>query len=145
MKKILLYTVISIFLFTIFISLSGCGGGVLLPDLVAVNPTSITGWCNVDDSGNLSIYIKNQGDAPAGSFTVKIEWGYIDVGEIEGPTPQTIPVNGLGVEDTEILTIPGCTGGYFGHDWSYTIYVDSGNDVEESNEDNNIQNGSCVR
>ena len=122
----------------LLLGLAGCFPGIPLPDLVPDNPPGMAGYCNVDDSNNLIVYVKNQGeaDAPASSVTVQFSLSS-GVQEIMG-TVGAIPV---GQTKSVSIAIPA---GCFNPDCGFTITVDSGEDILESQELNNSVNGSCV-
>jgi len=47
--------------------MAGCVPETLKPDLIPANPEGWAGFCDIDDSGNLVVHIKNQGLATAES------------------------------------------------------------------------------
>jgi len=119
-------------------ALIGCFSNIPLPDLVPDNPAGMAGYCNVDDSNNLIVYVKNQGEADAPASSVKVQFNLSSgVQEFFG-TVEVIPV---GETKSVSFTIPfGC----FNPDCDFTITVDSGENVLESQELNNSVNGSCI-
>jgi subtilase family serine protease len=109
----------------------------LQPDLVPVNPDNWAGFCDIDDSGNLVVNIKNQGLAPAESSHVKVDFG--QYGE------SVKVVSSLGVGDTTSIIIPfPVTGNCFDPDCGFEITVDANDEIDESNELNNSQIGNCI-
>jgi len=129
------------FLFLLILTvmaLVGCIPPTLLPDLVPANPTGMFGYCNVDDSNNLIVYVKNQGDADAPASLVKVQF-YLTSGLQEFSTPiDPIPV---GETKSVSFAIPS---GCFNPDCNFIITVDSGEEISESSELNNtIVNGTC--
>ena len=117
-------------------ALSGCA-----PDLVPVpDPRPGHDFCKVvaegPDKGKLVVTVKNQGNykAPASTTTVEFSPG----GPSQLATPP-IPVSGT--VDLQPLSIPAeC----FNADCDFKITVDSGNQIKESNEENNTANGVCL-
>jgi len=67
-------------------ALAGCIPPTLLPDLVPANPPGMFGYCNVDDSNNLIVYVKNQGEADAPASLVKVQF-YLSSGLQEFSAP----------------------------------------------------------
>lgn len=125
-----------IFLLAI-IFLAGCdgnGGNSLKPDLVPFKPLSFPGglgYCSLDDSGNLKVYVENQGNADASGTTVGVKF-YVDNAEIW----KFATVGPISAGDTEVVLIP-IPNGCFNPDCDFTITVDYTNTVIESNELNN--------
>jgi len=97
------------------------------------------GYCNVDDSNNLIVYVKNQGEADAPASLVKVQF-YLSSGLQEF----SAPVGSLLAGETKSVSfvIPlGC----FNPDCNFIITVDSGEDITESSELNNtVVNGICI-
>ena len=120
-------------------ALAGCIPPTLLPDLVPANPPGMFGYCNVDDSNNLIVYVKNQGEADAPASLVKVQF-YLSSGLQEF----SAPVGSLLAGETKSVSfvIPlGC----FNPDCNFIITVDSGEDITESSELNNtVVNGICI-
>jgi subtilase family serine protease len=120
-------------------SLVGCVPPILLPDLVPANPTGMFGYCNVDDSNNLIVYVKNQGEADALASLVKVQF-YLSSGLQEF----SASVGPLLAGETKSVSfaIPlGC----FNPDCNFIITVDSGEDITESSELNNtVVDGICI-
>jgi len=119
-------------------ALAGCWPPALLPDLVPANPPGMAGYCNVDDSNNLIVYIKNQGEADAPASLVKVQF-YLSSGVQEfSSAVEAIPA---GETKSVSFAIPfGC----FNPDCGFTITVDSGEGINESRELNNTVNGNCI-
>ncbi len=120
------------------IALAGCYPTTPLADLVPANPPGMAGYCNVDNSNNLIVYVKNQGEADAPASSVKVQFslssGVQEFSNSVGPllAGETISVS---------FAIPS---GCFNPDCSFIITVDSGEEITESNELNNTVNGTCV-
>ena len=132
---------ISFFIILIFtvIALVGCYPPVPSPDLVPANPPGMSGYCNVDDSNNLIIYVKNQGDADAPASLVKVQF-YLASGLQEFSS--AIVAIPAGETKSVSFAIPS---GCFNPDCNFIITVDSGEGISESNELNNtVDNGTCI-
>jgi hypothetical protein len=114
--------------------MSGCTPE-LKPDLLPVNPDNWANFCDVDDYGNLSIHIKNQGLADAGPSYLEVHFGQ--------QAPIIIPVSSLLAGETTTIGLP-FPNGCFNPDCDFEIIVDSTNAIDESNELNNSQKGSCL-
>jgi subtilase family serine protease len=115
--------------------MAGCVPETLKPDLIPANPEGWAGFCDIDDSGNLVVHIKNQGLATAESSSVKVTFG--QYGEFIKPVPALM----YGDTTTVLFSIPS---GCFNPDCGFEITVDVLNDVDESNELNNSQTGNCI-
>lgn len=120
-------------------ALVGCIPPTLLPDLVPANPTGMFGYCNVDDSNNLIVYVKNQGEADAPASLVKVQF-YLASGLQElSSAVEAIP---MGETKSVSFAIPS---GCFNVDCNFIITVDSGEGIDESSELNNtVVNGICI-
>ncbi len=115
----------------------GCGNNK--PDLVPANPTGMALFCNIDDQGNLKVYVENQGTAQATGSEVEVNFsmGSGTFTTVRGATGPIAP----GATDDVIINIPlGC----FNPDCDFTITVDVVNTVQESNEGNNTADGRCI-
>jgi len=133
-RKIHSTLIITALLFSMMV-LTGCFSLFPKPDLVPVNPQGLSGFCDLDGSGNLRVYVKNQGDSPAGSSNVRVSFG--QYGEIIKP----VPALGVGETTTVLFPIPA---GCFNPDCGFEITVDVYNEVNESKENNNSQMGNCI-
>jgi hypothetical protein len=121
--------------FLIAVALIGCAGIDLLP----IGRPDLTGppsFCKVDNQGRLIVTVKNQGNANARASTTTVE--FFPGGLFSLPTP-AIPAGGT--VDLAPLNIPA---GCYNPDCEFKITVDSNNQIKESNEGNNIANGSCL-
>jgi len=105
------------------------------PDLT-VTSVSAPSSAGVGDTISVSFTPKNQGDAPSGSFRCRISlstsaWGithsmgYFDADSLTA---------GASRAETESVTVPSVGEGYY----YVTVYVDSNETIDESNEQNNI-------
>jgi hypothetical protein len=112
---------------------STCSCISLQADLV-VDP--VPGFCRRDASGRLIVRIRNQGagDAPPSITRVEFSPG----GVLFLATP-SVPAGGA--TDLPPIDIPA---GCFDSDCDFTITVDSNGNVDESDEGNNIAEGSCI-
>ncbi len=120
-------------------ALVGCYPPVPSPDLVPANPPGMSGYCNVDDSNNLIIYVKNQGDADAPASLVKVQF-YLASGLQEFSS--AIVAIPAGETKSVSFAIPS---GCFNPDCNFIITVDSGEGISESSELNNtVDNGTCI-
>ncbi len=136
MYKRILCPVIIVGLLIGLVAITGCTPPQLKPDLVPANPEGWAGFCDIDDNGNLVVHVKNQGNAPAGSSYVKVDFGP-QLGFFVKP----VPVLSVGETATVLFPIPrGC----FTPDCGFTITVDAHNDIDESNEENNTVMGNCL-
>jgi CARDB len=111
-----------------------------LPDLVPV--PVFAGFCNRDSQGRLIVTVKNQGTAYAEAFIVEVQF---DLGNGLPPVSRFVSSNGglLPGESRDLSPIEspaGCSNS----DCNFTIIVDSGHAVPESNEGNNTAAGNCV-
>jgi len=138
MKSKIIISFLVILILTVIV-LVGCYPNIPLPDLVPANPPGMFGYCNVDDSNNLIVYVKNQGEADAPASLVKVKF-YLTSGVQE----LSASVGSISAGDTESVSfaIPfGC----FNPDCGFDITVDSGDNVNESSELNNTVNGGiCI-
>jgi len=97
------------------------------------------GYCNVDDSNNLIVYVENQGEADALTSMVQVQFDCIG-----GVQEFSASVGTLAVGETKSVSF--ATPSACPHpDCSFTITVDSGGDILESDETNNTVGGTCVR
>ena len=135
MKRIFYLTLIIVITLAGMIIIPGCTPLVPKPDLIEDNnPSDWASFCDFDDE-NLIVYIKNQGTADAGPSTVEVDFGVY--GLISEPVPS------LTVGTTTTILIP-MSHVCYDPDCEFVITVDSSNDIDESNELNNIQTGSCL-
>jgi len=137
MKSKMLIPFLVILILTVM-ALAGCWPPTLLADLVPANPPGMAGYCNVNDSNNLIVYVKNQGEADALSSVVKVQFG-LSSGMQEFSS--TIGAILAGETKSVSFAIPS---GCFNPDCNFSITVDSGLDINESNELNNTVNGNCI-
>jgi len=137
MKKNLYFTFIMLLVILIgLVFVTGCVP-TLKPDLVPANPEGWAVFCDIDDSGNLVVHIKNQGLAPAGSSHVKVDFGQY------GESVKSVPA--LGVGDTTSVTVQfPSAANCFDPDCGFEITVDANEEINESNELNNSQIGNCI-
>ena len=124
--------------FLLTVVLTGCNRQ---PDLLPVKspgqPDNITGFCKVvGNATKVVISVRNQGnaDSPASTTTIDFSPG----GTIQVPT-SAIPA-GASVDLPPVNIPAGC----FDPDCDFKITVDSGNQINESNEANNTTNGRCI-
>ncbi len=116
-------------------SVSSVITGQHLPDLVPFSPlgTSPTAFCRIEGGGKLlRVTIKNQGDADAGPSKTTVTF-------FNKPFTRDTPAITAGgsvdlLFDLPVNCSPNC---------SFTINVDSSNQVNESNKQNNSANGAC--
>jgi len=119
-------------------ALVACTPSIPLPDLVPANPPGMAGYCNVDDSNNLIVYVKNQGEADAPVSWVKVQF-YLTAGVQEFSS--AIVAIPAGETKSVSFAIPS---GCFNPDCGFTITVDSMENILESAELNNTVNGNCI-
>jgi hypothetical protein len=113
----------------------GCLPEIPKPDLLPVNPDNWVNFCDADNSGNLLVHIKNQGTATAGPSTLEVDFGQ------QAPTLMPVPSLLAGGTTTILVPFPyGC----YNPDCDFEITVDSTDVIDESNELNNSQTGSCL-
>lgn len=136
MKRILYLNLIIVLALASMMIIPGCTPEeITKPDLLPVNPGNWVNFCDVDDSGNLRVHIKNQGTAAADPSTLEVDFG--QYGQILEPVPSLL----AGETATILVPIPyGC----FDPDCGFEITVDSAGVIDESNELNNSQTGSCI-
>lgn len=102
-------------------------------DLIPV-PNAYGDYCQLTDQGQLRVIVRSQGKGPAGGSTTAIDFG--DAGTVRVPTPALAP----GASATLVVDIPdGCF-----PDCYFMITVDAGNNVGETDNDNNVASGSCI-
>ena len=107
----------------------------LIPDPLPGLPGPV-GFCRLDGNGKLVIRVRNQGAVEAPASITKIEFSPGGVFLLETPA---IPASGS--VDLGPFNFPaGCSD----PDCDFTITVDFNNQVNESNEGNNIAPGRCV-
>lgn len=131
-----------LFLFLVAAILSGCDGNTS-PDLAPAKPPGNPTFCERDEEGRLYLYVKNQGNAPASSSAVEVEF-FITPGATQKIRAQGV-TGPLGVGETSSSTIyvdipPGC----FNPDCNFNITVDILDEVQEANEQNNTVEASCL-
>lgn len=110
-----------------------------MPDLVPV-PVFV-GFCNRDSQGRLLITVKNQGTAFAGAFIVEVRFdlgGGLLVSRFVSSNGGLLPSESRTLSPIEIPA--GC----FNSDCDFTIIVDSGHVIPESDEVNNIAVDRCI-
>jgi hypothetical protein len=107
----------------------GAGGK---PDLIPA-PDASGGFCRRQDS-KLIVTVRNQGSAAAGTSTTRVDFG---TGSVSQPTPG---IAAGASTDVSFDIPPGC----FSPDCHFRITVDSGGQVDESNEANNTASGACI-
>ena len=135
MKRIFYLTLIIVLTLAGIIITPGCTPLVPKPDLIAVNnPSDWASFCDFDNE-ILRVHIKNQGTADAGPSTVEVDFG--QHGKVSKPVPSLI------VGATTTILIP-MSHVCYDPDCEFVITVDSSNDIDESNELNNSQSGSCL-
>lgn len=104
-----------------------------LPDLIPV-PDANGSFCKRKDS-TLTVTVKNQGTSGAGPSVTEVD--FLAFGKVSMPTPPL----GLGASVDILFPIPpGC----FNPDCEFRITVDANNQVNESNEGNNIAKDICI-
>lgn len=104
-----------------------------LPDLIPV-PDANGSFCNRKEL-TLIVTVKNQGTGGAGPSVTEVD--FFAFGKVSVPTPPLGP----GASVDLLVPIPP---GSFDPDCEFRITVDVNNQVTESNEGNNIGNGSCL-
>lgn len=142
MKRNIHFIIMIVLILVGIMIVTGCVPKIPKPDLVPVNPEGWGGFCDVDYSataagprGDLKVHIQNQGTAPAGSSYVKVSFG--GYGDFVKP----VPALAVGETATVLFPIPIVC---FDPDCSFEITVDLFDQVDESNELNNTQIGTCV-
>ena len=103
------------------------------PDLIPI-PDPKGSFCRRKDS-TLTVTVKNQGDSAAGPSTTQVD--FLVFGKVSQPTPALAP--GASVDLTFQIP-PGC----FNPDCEFVITVDVNNEVDESDEGNNIAKSACL-
>jgi photosystem II stability/assembly factor-like uncharacterized protein len=106
------------------------------PDLLPLNPNperGTAGLCRLKD-GKLVVTIKNQGIADAAGSTTTVDFAN------SGPVFQPISPIRAGSSVDQLFDVPGSC---FGPNCTFKITADSRNEIDESDETNNIANGLC--
>ena len=134
--KRLFYLALTIVLVCMMI-MSGCTPE-LKPDLLPVNPDNWVNFCDVDNYGNLLVHIKNQGTATAGPSTLEVDFGQY------GPLFEPVPSLLAGETITILVPLSVFVAACYDPDCGFEIIVDSEDVIDESNELNNSQTGSCL-
>lgn len=104
-----------------------------LPDLIPV-PDANGSFCKRKDL-TLTVTVKNQGTGGAGPSVTEVD--FFALGKVSVPTP---PLGAGASVDLLFPIPPRC----FDPDCEFRITVDANNQVTESNEGNNIANGTCL-
>jgi len=134
--------VLGMFGLLITVASSGClqTRSIVGPDLMPIkrlNNPDQQGFCDRDKQGRLVISIKNQGSGKAPATTSTIE--FFPGGLFPLSTP---PVAAGGTVTLPPLKIPTTC---FDPDCGFRIIADSGDQLYEFNEINNIADGNCAR
>jgi len=120
---------------TLTVLLSGCS-----PDLVPLGKADLTGppsFCKKDPQSNkLIVTVKNQGRGSAAASTTTVEFN--PGGSFPLPTAA---IAAGGTLDLTPLEIPAAC---YNPDCEFKITVDSAKQINESDEDNNSAEGSCL-
>jgi hypothetical protein len=103
------------------------------PDLIPV-PGPQGSFCQ-GSGGKLMVVVKNQGAGPAGPSATEVDFGRF--GKFTQATPALAP----GASVQLFFAMPA---GCFSPDCSFRITVDVTSQVTETNEANNVANGSCI-
>jgi hypothetical protein len=110
----------------------------LVPSKSPGQPDNIAGFCKVIDKAmKVVVSVKNQGNAGSPVSTTTVQFA---PGQSFNLATPAIPPGGSAHLDA--LNIPAAC---FNPDCNFTITVDSGNQVKESNAKNNTANGRCIR
>ena len=104
-----------------------------VPDLVAI-PDASGSFCRRKDS-TLTVTVKNQGASGAAPSTTQVD--FLAFGKVSMPTPPLAP--GASV-DLLFAIPPGC----FDPNCEFQITVDVNNEVNESEEGNNVVKSACL-
>lgn len=113
-----------------------------LPDLVPSKspgqPDNLAGFCKaIDKTMRVVVSVKNQGNAGSPVSTTTVQFA---PGQSFNLATPAIPPGGSAHLDP--LNIPAAC---FNPECNFTIAVDSGNQVKESNAKNNTASGRCTR
>ena len=103
------------------------------PDLIPV-PDPKLGFCRRQNL-KLTVTVQNQGSTDAGPSITRVDFGSF------GIASQPTPALAAGASIDLLFDIPA---GCFNPDCEFRIAVDSNNQVNESNEGNNIAKGTCL-
>lgn len=109
-----------------------------LPDLVPVETNPL--FCNLDNQGRLIVTVKNQGASSASPTVTRVIFeNVVDPGNaiFDQFTPVLAPGEKV---DLDPVPVPPVTG----TDINFTITVNFGNLIIESNTDNNTVSGACI-
>lgn len=134
---------LAFFVLVTAVALSGCEPGPAGPDLVPVKAPGNPTFCESDETGNLRIYVKNQGDAEAPSSEVEVEF-FLAPGQSQKVRAQgaTGPLK-AGETSTAVISVE-IPASCFNPDCSFKITVDILSEVKETNEQNNSVQGTCI-
>jgi subtilase family serine protease len=108
------------------------------PDLIPVQMPDLEGpfpFCRLEEN-QLVVRVQNAGNADAGEFNIQVD--FLPGGSITAGMP-AIPA-GESADSAPIEFPVEC----FDSDCDFEITVDSGQAVDESNEDNNTVEGMCL-
>jgi subtilase family serine protease len=94
--------------------------------------------CNVDDSNNLIVYVKNQGEVDAPVSWVKVQFGL--TAGVQDVSSAIVAIPAGETKSVSFAFPLGC----FNPDCNFTITVDSMENIGESNELNNTFTGYCI-
>jgi subtilase family serine protease len=110
----------------------------MFADLIPFDPSN-SQFCRLAAStGNLLVQVWNQGAATAGAFQTQVTFSVSGKGVVvSASAPGLAPSHSTDLS----FAIPSSC---FSADCSFTIAVDSGNAVAESNESNNTASGRCI-
>lgn len=110
-----------------------------LPDLVPVPQSDVfPPFCRRNEDGDLLVVVQNQGDADAEGSVTRVEFGNGEVLKRETP-----PLD-AGASETLTFPIPQTPVSCFRPNCPFTITVDAGDDVSESDEGNNVATSRCI-
>ena len=120
-------------------NIGGGGGGSDLPDLVVLPGPHLPQYCDTTydiehNTHTLIVHLKNQSDVKITKETTLA----VDFGEYGIKTVTVAPFNASEERSVEVL-MPKC----FNPDCGFVIRADDNNDIQETDENNNIAKSLC--
>ena len=135
MRRVLIGVLFGVLLLLL---LGGCNP-TTKPDLVVEPLPDLSGpisFCRVNAAGELVVLVKNQGDGDAAASTVSVE--FTPGGAVTASVPAITAGNSA--ESDPLVAPAEC----YNPDCEFAITLDSTGALDESNEDNNTADGSCL-
>ena len=134
----------AIFGLSVALTLGGCAGPgktsgkpdlVPVPQILSFDPANFS-FCKRDSEGKLGVTVRNQGDAESPSAKVVVTFSPGG----QSPEQDTGLISPSDTVDLKFDIPAGC----FNPDCGFTISVDPGTQIDESEEGNNVGSGTCI-